>query len=236
MKVISLVPVVLWLVTVPAPAAEPGRQAEIHLRDGTVVRCVVLGYAEDEFRIEESGEEYSVPIGTVAKVVFGKAVGEFVRNPFEPPKPDEPTTAPASRKPREALRRTLEKLIASLDLRGLVVRLGRWTGRFNDPDLLRRTQAGIKRVLADRPQKGDLDKNLKLALAILTVAQNEMRPAKDILDDLKKDYPDDRVIQDLKPVGLRWAIERVRNPRRPGRRRSPPRGKERPDPERPPPE
>ncbi|MFH1730952.1 MAG: hypothetical protein ABIF82_04780, partial [Planctomycetota bacterium] len=203
--------------------SEAGRDATIHLRDGGIVDCTVLRFVDGEFQIEQSGEEYAVPIGEVAKVVFGRAVGQSVRNPFAPPKPPPaPATAAAHAQPERKPKRPVEDFIKSLSTRSLVLWLGRWTGRYQEPELLQRTEAGVKRMLAARPEKGQLDKNLRFLMVMLKIAQSETRPAKNILDELKRDYAEDPDIQNVKVVGLSLAIERIK---RPGRfpQRGPPR-------------
>jgi len=234
MNRVAILTFILCAFALPAAAAESavesgappeaGRDAAIHLRDGAIVDCVILGYAGGKFRIEQSGEEYTVPVAEVAKVAFGRAVGESVRNPFAPPKPPPaPTTAAAHAPPKHKPKRPVEDLIKSLDTRSLVLWLGRWTGRYQDPERLRRTEAGVKRMLAARPEKGRLDKNLRFLIVLLKIAQSEVRPAKNILDELKRDYTDDEDIQNVRILGLSLAIERIKRPgrglRQPGMRR-----------------
>ncbi len=124
--------ILLSLLALSAPAAEPadapeaGREAKIHLLDGTVVECVVLGFADGSFQIERLGTKHTVPIDNVERVAFGKAVGESVRNPFAP------ATTHATAKPPEKDLRPVEDLIRSLDARQLIHWLARWTGRYRD--------------------------------------------------------------------------------------------------------
>jgi hypothetical protein len=198
--------------------ADAGRDAKIHLRDGVVVKCVVLGFADGSFQIKRSGQAASIPIDNVERVEFGKAVGEFVRNPFVPPAP-RPTTQPATAKPPDKQPRPIEDLIRSLGTRQLVVRLAHWTDRYRDRRALERTEAGVRRMLAARPERGPLDKNLKFLLVLLKTAQGEMRPAKHILDELKRGYAKDEVIQNVEVPALSARIERIK---RPGRMPRPP--------------
>jgi len=228
-EILAVCALALCAFALPAAAAEPaaesaaypeaGREAAIHLRDGGIVDCTVLRFVDGEFQIEQSGKKYTMPVGEVAKVVFGRAVGESVRNPFAPPKP-KPATTPA--RPKHKPKRPVEDLIKSLSTRSLVLWLGRWTGRYQKPELLQRTEAGVKRMLATRPEKGLLDKNLRFLMVLLKIAQGETRPAKNILGELKRDYAGDPDIQNVKVIGLSLAIERIK---RPGRfpRRGPPR-------------
>lgn len=252
-EILAVCALALCAFALPAAAAEStaesaaypeaGREATIHLRDGGIVDCTVLRFVDGEFQIEQSGKKYTVPIGEVAKVAFGRAVGKSVRNPFAPPKPP-PATAPATAaaRPKHKPKRPVEDFIKSLSTRSLVLWLGRWTGRYQKPELFQRTEAGVKRMLAARPEKGQLDKNLRFLMVLLKIAEGETHPAKNILDELKRDYADDPEIQHVKVVGLSLAIERIK---RPGRfpRRGPPRrpllrGRERgrPRPDRGPPE
>ena len=212
--------------------ADAGRDAKIHLRDGVVVKCVVLGFADGSFQIKRSGQAASIPIDNVARVEFGKAVGESVRNPFVPPAP-RPTTQPATAKPPDKRPRPVEDLIRSLGTRRLVVRLAHWTDRYRDRRALERTEAGVRRMLAARPKKGPLDKNLKFLLVLLKTAQGEMRPARHILDDLKRGYAKDEVIQNVEVPALSAMIERIK---RPGRMPRPPDSRRPLRRERPPPE
>ncbi|MFH1732723.1 MAG: hypothetical protein ABIF82_13880, partial [Planctomycetota bacterium] len=74
-QILAVCALALCALARPAAAAEPaaesnayseaGRDATIHLRDGGIVDCTVLRFVDGEFQIEQSGEEYAVPIGEV---------------------------------------------------------------------------------------------------------------------------------------------------------------------------
>lgn len=226
--------ILLSLLALPASAAEPtgapqaGREATIHLLDGNVIDCVVLGFAEGSFQITRTGEEDDVSIDKIKRVAFGKAVGESVRNPFAPATPPtSPSTlaTPATAKPPEKEPRPVEDLVRSLDPRQLVHRLARWTNRYRNAQALKRTEDGVRRMLAAKPEKGPLDRNLRLLLVLLETAGGETRAANRILDKLKSDYADDELIQEVRVGRLSTIIERIkrsgRGLRRPGERRPP---------------
>ena len=221
--------VLLCLAAVPVLAAEPGREAEIHLRTGTVLKCVILGYADGKFQVEESGVARSVPIDGVEKVVFGGAVGEHVRGPLDPPRFHEPTTTPAAARPEGEPGRPLHEQIRSLRPNQLIQHLWLVTGRFQDAKLLSATEAEVQKRLDANHEKGDADRNNRLALAIIEVAQKNLPGAKDILDQLRRDYPDDLVLRRLTPPVLAATVERWRSfdpaklPRRGGPGLHPPR-------------
>ena len=226
MNRILLAAILLGFLALPALAAEPpkapepGREAKIHLLDGKVIECIVLGFADGAFRIKQADKEDSVPIDKVERITFGKAVGESVRNPFVPaPAATPPTTPPETPKPPEKELRPVEDLIRSLDSRQLVHRLARWTGRFRNARSLERTEAGVRRMLAEKPKKGKLDRNLRLLLVLLETADGEMRTAKRILNELKRDYADDEFLQGIRAAKLSTMIERIKqSDRRPRRR------------------
>lgn len=230
-----LAAIFLSFLALPALAAEPadapqaGREAKIHLLDGTVVECVVLGFADGSFQIKRSGREDAVPINKIERITFGKAVGESVRNPFAPEPPE---------------KKLREDRIRSLDTPQLVHRLARWTGRYRNAESLKQTEAGARRMLAKKPEKGPLDINLRFLLVLLKTADGEMQTAKRFLSQLKRDYADDEFLQDVRIGRLATTIERIkqtgRGPGRPGRRRPPRRERDRdtdrPRPGPPPPE
>lgn len=172
--------------------------------DRTVRQCVILGYADGEFQAEEAGKKVTIKIADVRSVVFGEAVGDFVRNPFDPPKLEEPAARPT---------RPIEQVIASLDMPQTVALLGRWTGRFHDNRRIERTEAGLERMLAEHAEKGYLNRNLQLGLVALKLARGDARPAEDLLAALKKDYPDDAVLQKARLSDLGRLIERAKRPR-----------------------
>ncbi len=210
----------------PADAPEPGREATIHLLDGNMIECIVVGFADGEFRIKQADEEYSVPIDKVGRITFGKAVGESVRNPFAPAATP-PTTPPETPKTPEKGPRPVEDMIRSLDTRQLVQRLARWTGRYRNARSLKRTEVGVRRMLAEEPKRGRLDRNLRLLLVLLKTADGEMETAKHTLDELKRIYADDELLQEVRVGKLATMIERIKQSDRRPRRRLPRRERER---------
>jgi len=198
----------LCLAGAAAHAAETGRRATIHLRTGDTLDCVVQAYADGVFQVEASGRPRTVKIVDVAKVTFGEAVGEHVRRLPEPP-----TTPPASasdrdREQREQRKKQFLAIIKLARLRGLVFALGGLTDRFRDTELLAKTEVGLKMLLTERRPKGQLDRNLKLSLAVILIASKRARPADHLLAALRKDYPEDPVLKELTPVELRLMIQR----------------------------
>jgi len=226
-KTIPVLVLILLIAALPALAAEPGREAEIHMLDGVVRECVILGYADGEFTAEEAGKEVTIRISDVRSVVFGDAVGDFVRNPFDPPQPGERgPEAPAARRERP-----LEQIIASLDMPQTVAMLGRWTGRFGDGRRIERTAAGLERMLAEHAEPGRLNRNLKLGLVALRLTRNDTQTAEDLFAALKRDYPDDAALQKARLSDLGRLIERAKRPR--GRFRRPPGSRRFPEPDAP---
>ena len=74
-------------------------------------------------------------------------------------------------------------------------------------------------MLAEKPKKGKLDRNLRLLLVLLETADGEMRTAKRILNELKRDYADDEFLQGIRAAKLSTMIERIKqSDRRPRRR------------------
>lgn len=231
-------------VALSAAAAEPkpqaGREATIHLRDRSTLKCTVIAFADGRFRVLTNGKEDSIPIERVAKVEFGRAVGESVRDPFVVMTP-RPTTEPAA-VDGAARARLAAKLIGSLNVRQIVHWLARWTDRYRDPKLLENAEAGARRMLATKPGKGSLDRNLRFIVVLARIASEDSKRAARLLERLKRDYPDDPEMQGARLRGLSFTIERIKRsrgrPLRPGMRR-PPRDRDREPPPRerePPPE
>jgi len=222
MKRLGAAGLLVLVLAARAGAEQPGREAVVHLRDGTVIACVVLGYADGQFRVREDGAERRIDVDAVDKVAFGKAVGDYVRDPFgveERAEPDAPGPRPNG---RGELRRRIENLLRALDERQLVVVLARWTDQFRDPELVRRAEAGIRRMLSTAPVGDDLNRNLRLATAVLKIAQGSERAAERILGELRRDYPKDLLLRRLRVAELRRGVDAVRRARpelrRPGAR------------------
>jgi len=224
MKRLGAAGLLVLVLAARAGAEEPGREAVVHLRDGTVIACVVLGYADGQFRVREDGAERRIDVDAVDKVAFGKPVGDYVRDPFGVEERAEPESRPNGRgePQRGELRRRIENLLRALDERQLVVVLARWTDQFRDPELVRRAEAGIRRMLSTAPVGDDLNRNLRLATAVLKIAQGSERAAERILRELRRDYPKDLFLQRLRVAELRRGVDAVRRARpelrRPGAR------------------
>jgi len=228
MKRVLLALVGIGLAAVVCRAAELGRKATLHLHDGTVLKCVVLGYADGKFEVEDSGEKKTVEVTTVDKVIFGEAVGENLRGPLDPPRYHEPTTAPASVRPEDH-KRPLKDALKRLEAHQQTIRF-LWfaTGHFEDTERLAKVETELKGLIA-ASEKGQENKNLKLALATVKVAQRDFDAARTLLDELKKEYPGDEALQKLTVIGLGQSVDRWRRfdparlPKRPGSRGGGPR-------------
>ena len=208
----------------PAPQETAGREAEIRLHNGTVLRCVVLSFADGKFRVDESGRERVIELASIDRVTFGEPVGERVRGPLDPPQYPPGTTAPAAARAEEEAGRSLEQSITTADAVQLMRRLWLRTGRFKDSEKLTDVEREVRELLAATPKGRKPHRNLPLALAILRVAQGDVAAAHGLLAELKKEHPEDSAFQRLTPAKLAVAVQRWREyePRRgPPRERRP---------------
>ncbi len=210
-----------------AQAQGPGRTAVIHLADGTQLKCVILSYSDSKFHIDVNGEERTVDIASVSKVAFGEAVGEHVRGPLDPPGAHDPAAAPAGLERTDVDRRGIEELSRSPAPRLVIWTLWSMTGGLQDADRAAKVEEEIQPRLKTARAEGKVreEKNLRLSLVILKMIQQQRASAKELLDALKKDYPDDPVLRNLTMEQLakniaRWhGFEPDRFPRRPPRER-----------------
>jgi len=221
MRAMGVLSAAFCLVAVSAFSAEApsqpaaGRKAEILLKkDDRSLEGVLLGFKDGKFLFElESGQRGTVSISRVKKVTFGKAVGEFVRDPFEPAKATDPSDKPKKLSPEEKVKDAYKRILGSLNLIQLTRLLHHWTGRFEDPTRMQWVSAGMKGLLKET-KKGDLEKNLRLGLAVLKIVQKDVPAAKDLLAALKRDYPDDLVLQRQSVLSLMIHVARANRPPR----------------------
>ena len=226
MKVAWGISFVLCLAVVPASAAEQGREAELHLQDGGMLDCVVLGYSDGKLRFATSRGTRSVELAKVDKIVFGKAVGGAAP-PRLPPVIHVPTTKPATPGPTQVDPRKVVQLFRWIGRLRIYTDLEKRTDRFRDSDLLKKHESRFKTKLATAPAPSEVNKNVRLALLIIKVAQGKRLEALLTLAKLKKEYPDDPGLQKLTLGVLIRAVERSK---RHPLRRPPPRLRPRLDP------
>ena len=208
--------------------AAAGREADVHLRNGRVTRCVVLGYANGKLRVEVAGRARALDLAQVDQVVFGDAVADKTAGKDDTPSRGGPTPPKDDKKgppgledldDREkdllARKRRVEHFLETADQRRLMDALGHATGRFKSRLLLKRAEGLMRLVLHSRPKKGPLDRNGRLSLAILKAALTQDLPvgprlrdqaADSILNGLKRDYPQDTEIAHLTTARLRELI------------------------------
>ncbi len=216
----------LCLAVVPASAAEKGREAKLHMQDGGVLDAVVLGYSDGKLRFATSGGTRSVELAKVDKIVFGKAVGEAAP-PRPPPVIHVPTTKPATPGPTQVDPRKVAEFFRWIGRLRIYTDLEKRTDRFRDSGLLKEHESRLKTKLATAPVPSEANKNVRLALLIIKVAQGKRLEALLALAKLKKEYPNDPGLQKLTLGVLIRAVERSK---RHPLRRPPPRLRPRLDP------
>jgi len=238
MKTLWVAPALVCLSLVPAFGQESGRKAKVHLRDGTILDGVVLGCANGALELATPGQRRSIDLDSVSRIVFGEAVGDHVRaepkmldsddrrdggtagngetpsreRPGEiddaPPLPEGPRTGPPA--VGEENRRRLQEFVRWLLRLNLFRQIELSTDHFRDAALMTKAAAGLEAKLRETPDKGEANKDIRLALVTLAVAQQQRVWAHALLASLKNDYPDDDTLQKLTVGALEFAVIRAR--------------------------
>ena len=241
MKASSLLTVAFCLAAAPAFCADPGRGATIHLRTGKTLDCVVFGFKDGKFDIEEkaSGKRRGLYIARIEKIAFGTTPGEVTPEPIKPPEKNDEPKAPAVGL-KQLVVRGFGKLIAVSRPGHLVIHLLKKNQQLPEQERLKKVDEHLELALKQLSADGEAEKKLVLALTISKALQRDRRGAQKALDDLKGKHPEDKQLQattlvrlmlgfrrDIQPwVRLRpeW-LPRLRPIQRPGPLR--PRGKNR---------
>ena len=150
--------------------------------------------------------------------VFGECLGKAVgQGPAPHPAPPihTPTTRPATPGPAETNPRRVMEFFRWIGRLRIYTDLERRTDRFRDADLLKEHESRLKTKLAATSAPSEVNKNIRIALLIIKVAQGKRLEAVLALAKLKKQYPNDQGLQKLTLGVLIRAVERSRRfPRR----------------------
>ncbi len=243
------------LLAVPALAEESGRKAKVYLRDGAILDGVVLGCASGVLELATSSQKHSIDLDSISRIEFGEAVGPHVRiehrmldlddrrdggsgTAGEPPSrgrtgelDDGASLLEGLRAgplgPDEERRRRLNEFVRWVGRLNMFRQLELSTDYFRDAALIQKAAADWEVKLRATPEKGEANKDVRLALTTLAVAAQQRLRAHALLASLKKDYPDDEALQKLTIGALEFAVLRARlaaaKPRVPEVRPVPPR-------------
>ncbi len=240
MKAVAVVLALASLSLAPALGEESGRKAKVHLRDGSILDGVVLGCANGLLELATQGRKRSLELDSVASVAFGEAVGDHVRaepkmldiddgrgsgsgppgggdppsrEPTEdlgdgPPLPEGPRTGPPGMD--EESRRRLHEFVRWVWRLNMFRQLDASTNHFRDAALITKATSNLEAKLRETPDKGEANKDIRLALMTLAVADQRRLRAHTLLASLKKDYPGDDALQKLTVGALEFAVARAR--------------------------
>jgi hypothetical protein len=170
MRRIAAITILLLLCAESARSEESGREATLHLRDGSTRTCVVKGYKDDHLEVIEKGQARQIDLGRVKKVTFGKAVGDGIRTTPEP----EPV-------PADNRMTQLARFLSTADTKKVMDLLGYRSHRFRNGLALGAFDLATRAMLLKAPPKGTLRRNLFYSLAVIKAAQARLTGRRPIL-------------------------------------------------------
>ncbi|MFO7899428.1 MAG: hypothetical protein R6V58_10265 [Planctomycetota bacterium] len=194
-----------------------GRHVTIEFRgERDTVTGLLIQFEDGEFVLRESGGERRIGIDEVARVVFGRSPGEDVRGVLGLPGPRE---RDRPRRPGEA-KRPLVRVAEALPAADRVLLFR--AIRLSDRALARKAERPLRRLLAKEAENGELNRDMRVTLAVLKVVEGDEPAAARILRDLKRDYPKNLKVRMLTVRLLKRMLRPPGRPLRPGRGFRPP--------------